>query len=759
MTSAKAKIAGKAFDGAGRVKWRETRLNAINGHIKAGKNQLNADVKLDKQLAGAITINAPELAMLWPGLEGKLDAVISLGGSLEYPRVKAAVNASSVSFGAQSLETFSLGGELRDDNRLVASLAAKGLASGEQGIGNLDFALTGTVAEHQSTLALSDGVVDLELRASGGWDGQTFSQRFEYGLIQPEGFDSWRLHQNPQLRIRSASGQVSAHCWKQQDAGICIDASNWDASTLQSAVVINDFALATLQPLLAEGYSIDGLVNANLKIIRDAGGLQGELHWLQSRTRLAYADDIDTFQTVLDEVRIDAISDTSQTRIDAYLNGEQGLNMDASASVNGPLQPDSPLQAEANGKLPSIGLLRPLLQRVLHPGELQGELTVDLDVGGTLGDPLFTGGANLANGKLGLQGAGVTLSDINIAAQSKGTDRLLVTGELRSGDGRADILGEIRAIENTDLEAEISIRGQDLATVRIPDLSVDTSPDLKLRIGEGIFDISGRVLIPRAMAQIRDLPRNAVPRSTDVVVHAAEGMQQKQQGTIVTGDVEVILGDDVRFIGFGLDSRLEGGLRLTQSRGGFLRSGGTVRVRDGFLTGYGKELRVDRGNLTFTGPLDDPLIDIQVSRESVYEGRQYTIGLRLTGTAQNVKTEPFSRPAMSENNVLSFLLLDRPASSDSDASGAALALGLQQLLPDQSGRFGLDEVSFETNDANEAAMVAGKRINDKLYVRYVFGTLGSPGSFRIRYTLGRGFSLEASTGSRQSMDLIYLLER
>ena len=56
-------------------------------------------------------------------------------------------------------------------------------------------------------------------------------------------------------------------------------------------------------------------------------------------------------------------------------------------------------------------------------------------------------------------------------------------------------------------------------------------------------------------------------------------------------------------------------------------------------------------------------------------------------------------------------------------------------------------------------MVAGKRINDRLHVRYVFGTLGSPGSFRIRYTLGRGFSLEASTGSRQSMDLIYMLER
>ena len=155
----------------------------------------------------------------------------------------------------------------------------------------------------------------------------------------------------------------------------------------------------------------------------------------------------------------------------------------------------------------------------------------------------------------------------------------------------------------------------------------------------------------------------------------------------------------------------------------------------------------------------DPLIDIQVSRLSTYENRQYTIGLRLTGSAQNVITEPYSQPAMSKQDVLSFLLLDQPSSSSGDASGAALALGLQQLAPGGNGILGLDEVSFETNNANEAAMVAGKRINDKLYVRYVFGSSGEPGAFRIRYSLGRGFSLESSTGSQQSLDLIYLIDR
>lgn len=754
-----AKIVDREVAGKGRVQWRDTKLAEISANISTGPNKLSAGVKLGKQMAGKLTAHAPELAVLWPGLQGVLDASITLGGSQEKPQVRVAAKATSVTFGTHSFDTFSLNGELKSNDQLAANLAATGLVAGDQQLGKLVYTLAGTLAENRSTLSLSDGVVDVELRASGGWDGEHLTQRFDFGRVQPDGFDSWSLQQNPELRLSAASGQVSAHCWKQQQAGICIDASNWDADSLQSALVINDFALATLKPLLAEGFTVDGTVDADLKLVRDAAGLQSELHWRQSRTLLSYADDIDEFQTVLDEVLIDLLTDSTQTRLTARISGEQGLNMKATAKVSGPLVAESPLQASAKGRLPDIGLLRPLLQRALNPGELQGELTVALDVAGSLGDPLFTGGANLADGALGLLAAGVTLSDINIAAHSVGTDKLQVKGELRSGDGSAEIHGEIRAADNTDLVADIRIRGQNLATVRIPDLSVDTSPDLKLHIAEDVFDISGTLLIPKASAEIRTLPRSAVPRSADVIIHTEEGAVEQQQGTIVTGNIEVVLGDDVRFSGFGLTSRLDGGLRLTQSRGGFLRSGGTVRVRDGFLTGYGRELRVDRGELTFTGPLDDPLINIQVSRESIYEGRQYTIGLRLTGTAQNVKTEPFSRPTMSERDVLSFLLLDRPAASDSDASGAALALGLQQLLPDQSGRFGLDEVSFETNDANEAAMVAGKRINDKLYVRYVFGSLGQPGAFRIRYTLGRGFSLEASTGSKQAMDLIYILER
>ena len=759
VTSAKALINDTQLTATGSVQWQGEKLLALNSDIKAGRNRLTADVKLGTSLAGSINLKAPELDVVWPGLQGKLDASIVLLGTPARPQASVQAAAEGVLFNALSLDTFTFTGELQEQNRITGKLAATGLLAEKQQIGNLGILLDGTLANHQITVNLAGGEVDAIFRSSGGWDNAHYTQRFEHGYVQISGLEGWHLEQDPELWLSADAGNVSAHCWKQHTASVCVDDSKWGSDTLQSNIEIKNFALLSLQPLLADGYSIDGMINADIKFKRNSEGLQQQLKWRQSRTLISFSDDVEIVETVIDAVHIDLLSNHKQTDFAFKLTGEQGLNLIASATVNGPLAPESSLKATAKGVLPSIELLRPLAQRVLHPGQIQGELVIDLDVNGTLEYPLFVGGATLSDGMLELLDAGITYRDINIIASSRGNDKLQLTGDLRSGDGSANIQGEVQVTEKSGLVAEIYIKGQDLATFRVVDLSVDVSPDIKLQIGKDVFDISGSIKIPHATARIRDLPKNAVTRSEDVVVHSSERGVEKQKSSIVTGNVEVQLGDDVRFTGFGLTSRLEGSFRLTQNRGGFLQSGGTIRVRDGFFTGYGKELRVDRGELTFTGPLDDPLINIQVSRESIYERRQYTIGLRLTGSAQNVTTETFSRPVMSEQDVLSFLLLDRPSSSESDASGAVLALGLQQLVPGVNGIFGLDEVSFETNDASQATMVAGKRLSDKIHVRYVFGVSGQPGEFRIRYSLGKGFSLESSSGYRQSLDLIYLLER
>lgn len=92
--------------------------------------------------------------------------------------------------------------------------------------------------------------------------------------------------------------------------------------------------------------------------------------------------------------------------------------MTATAKASGPLTAESLLTASADGRLPSVRLFRPLLQRVVHLGELEGELNIDLNAAGTLGEPVFIDGANLNNASLGLLGPGITLSEINTTIEN-----------------------------------------------------------------------------------------------------------------------------------------------------------------------------------------------------------------------------------------------------------------------------------------------------------------------------------------------------
>ncbi|HHH76505.1 MAG TPA: hypothetical protein ENL03_05720, partial [Phycisphaerae bacterium] len=112
----------------------------------------------------------------------------------------------------------------------------------------------------------------------------------------------------------------------------------------------------------------------------------------------------------------------------------------------------------------------------------------------------------------------------------------------------------------------------------------------------------------------------------------------------------------------------------------------------------------------------------------------------------------------------SYLLVDRPASTadgvDGTAiSGAAVAMGLQSLTQGAGEGLSLDEVGLEGAGGDDAAVVAGKRLSEDVYIRYTYGLFNRIGTLLIRYELGHGFSIEAGSGEQQTLDLLYSIDR
>jgi translocation and assembly module TamB len=190
----------------------------------------------------------------------------------------------------------------------------------------------------------------------------------------------------------------------------------------------------------------------------------------------------------------------------------------------------------------------------------------------------------------------------------------------------------------------------------------------------------------------------------------------------------------------------------------------------GTYNAYGQVLELERGQLLFNGPLDNPGLNVRAARTietTIGSPEPIRVGVELTGTVQSPRTRVISTPAMTEADALSYLLLGRPVTGTGDEESttlqtAAISMGLQQALPavQKIGQtLGLDELSVQTTDADAGALMAGKYLSPKVYIRYSYGLFNRIGGLLLRFKVNDRLSLETRSGDQESMDLLYTVEK
>ena len=274
--------------------------------------------------------------------------------------------------------------------------------------------------------------------------------------------------------------------------------------------------------------------------------------------------------------------------------------------------------------------------------------------------------------------------------------------------------------------------------------------------------ISGDLLVPRASVNLRDIPETAESASSDAVVHRTDGTEEKAERRIEV-DVNVSLGDDIGFSGFGLKTGLSGDLRVRGGTDAPYTGVGRLTLEGGRYKAYGQELDIEIGNLIFNGPLDEPQLDVRAVRRS----GDVTAGILLTGTPSRLRSELVSEPAMSDAEALSYLLTGRSLENATDAgegdtlNQAAFALGLSgagSIVSQIRGDLGLDTLSVE-GGASSSRIVAGKRFGERLFVEYGYGLIDQLGTLLLRYQLNNRLVLESRTGTTSNLDIVYSVKK
>ena len=436
----------------------------------------------------------------------------------------------------------------------------------------------------------------------------------------------------------------------------------------------------------------------------------------------------------------------------------------------------APLSGSVSARLPQVGVWSALAP----PGwRVRGTLALQARMDGRRDAPRFSGqlqgddmavrsavdGVAFINGQLRATLDGDRLSIDRFALEGRGG---AARGGTLAASGSArwlsvDTAGPRRLQPLIELQATAT---QLRASVR-PDRRLTASGTVQARLDGAALTLRGRLRADEALILLPD--ELAPTLGSDVVVRGTT-RPPEPEGLRVVPDVQLDLDLGPRFEvrGQGIDTRLEGQLSVRSTAAlPTPRLLGEVRTAAGSYRAYGQRLSIETGVLRFTGPPDNPTLDITAVRPNSAQ----RVGVQIGGTAQAPRVRLFSEPELPDSEKLAWLVLGRPASG-AGAEAAVLQQAALALIAGRggdpagglAGAFGLDSIGVSTGTPNadgtpgSGALTLGKRLTNDLYLSYERSLAGALGTVAVFYDLSRRVTLRASAGAENAVDLIFTLQ-
>ncbi len=764
LEAVQGELRGRALSGRGRLSRLAGVLRAERLELAAGDNRLRVDGRLGEQAELDWELAAADLSALAPGWAGRLDGRGRITGGGARMRLSGELQGESLAGGG--LRIAALGGRFglspgRPEGPLAGHLELEGVRFGGRRLDRVRLDLEGRTAAHHATLQAEGPGHRLQAAARGGWERggwRGWLDRLDGRL--PEAGE-WVLAAPVALAWSPARLDLAAACWRQAAARLCLEplAADLSQGSGSTGFRLSDWPLAGLDPWLQPGVDLEGSLSADGHLAWRPGGLEAEaalrvppgaLRWggPEARESLAFEGLAGRFRLRDGRVRAEARlalggSDALAGRVDARREGA-AWRLDGGASLS-------------LARLEFLAAFAPAL------AEPQGRVEGALRIAGTADRPRLQGRLTLSGGSALLVPLGIRLADVGLRLEGDPGGGYRLDGELQSGGGRLAVAGELAPPgAGGAWSGELRLAGENFLAVDTREASARISPDLRLGIEGRELRLSGSVTVPQARLAPHDY-EGAVAPTRDLVRLDVEGDAEPRWR--IHSRLRLVLGEDVRFEGFGFKARLDGTLDLSDEPRRTTRARGQLLIHEGTYTAYGQVLNIESGRLLFAGgPIDDPAVDVRAIRKT----GEVTAGVEVGGTLQAPELELFSTPAMPQGDVLSYLLVGRPLSGASAAQGqllaqAAASLGFKggNLIAERiAGTFGLDELSVAGGDgAANAALVIGKYLSPRLYIGYSVGLFEALSRFRLRYTLSRHLTLQTEAGASSGADLLWSIER
>jgi len=743
--------------------WEKYSLRLNTMRIALGSTRVDAHGRLAQQWDLAVKVHSDNLNSLLPLAKGSFHLEGHLGGNAQAPRVTLQVDASQLAYTSTSLEKLAL--------RLDMGLGKQAAAQADLQIDSLQgqagqwdtlhLQTAGSNAAHTITLAAANKTASIQLAGHGvfvpwRWRGQLDTFRY-----QQEQAGLWQLQKPVSMDLAKDAYTVSPLCLVQKTTQLCAEAQ-WHDRQHKLNLHASAFPLALLAPWLPSTLQLQGQLNMQAALqMTTAHRLQGQLS-LSSPDKSVVLHFTDTTETLaLGASSLSAKLDDRGLYAKLHLPLAAGGGLDSEATLPNwsPLLSSFASQAiRASFRLDRVPA-DVMTRFVPELASAHGQLHADLAINGSLSQPRMRGEAKWQDGSVLVPRLGIHIRQVNFQLKSTQTNTLAFVLSAESGKGDVRLEGQTHLIPEQGWPTHATLTSHRLEVSNIPEAYILVDSKIDLALQGSTITVDGDVTVPQARLHPSSLPEGAVPLSRDVVIVHEAKSSAKPQRWLINSRLRVHLGDQVTFNGFGIRGKLRGQVLLNDEPGKLLMAQGELGIVDGTYRLRGQDLSIRRGRLMFSNTfIDDPALDV----EAVRTVGTITAGVRLKGTLKQPQLSVFSEPTMSESDALAYLITGHSMSQSTSAEGrsvsnTASALGLvagDYLAQEIGGRLGLDELRLDVEQSTQnTALVMGKYLSPRLYLRYFSGIVESSSIVQLQYQLSRRVQIQTEGGYRGSQSV------
>lgn len=779
---------GRKITGNGTVMFADDWLNVnklllqSKGSPKVAMLSANGRVRLEQPFAGDLdfAVQIPELLNWLPDARGRVDWTGKLQGSGQELRLISDIEAGELEYLEYNLEQMAakIDVDLNGQANSNVSITLQDSEVAGMTIQQATINLSGNAAQHTLDVDAQLAEAKTKLVLSGGATGrgdQLLTQGWQ-GTIQTFNLDTrdlanWRINEPLSIALNRQGPNdglvLERGCFSsdQTTSELCMGGRYSDRSGANFSGTVKQVPIQLIEPFVPPEYKFEGELNGEFDFAAPTGSQPtGQLRITSTqgavKTRLRTNDTTAFIYRNMEFVGNMASGEFRLTGgFDLADDGEAKATAEINIRLDDKLPIDGRIYADIN-RLAGISIFVPQLT------DVRGNAEIDIQLSGTMSDPRFDGFVEIDAERADVIPLGARINDLYARADASSDGKITLLGEFLAGGGALDFSGEVQRIDQGWL-GELKVQGEKVELLRTPDMKGRFSPDLVLQVNGNQMTINGELTLYDTELELKRFA-SVTRESNDVVIVGEIPLEElnsdaDDEPLELTGSVNIVTGNPIAVLAEGLKAEVDGQLRLGLQPQGLPIGRGELNVA-GKFEAYGQDLSIENSRIVFA---DVVVTNPRLAVEAVRRVDDVTVGVKITGAAENPRIEIFSRPAMAESEALAYLVLGRPLEDATSSEGnslnnAAAALGAAggNILGDWVGsRFGVDSVGFESN-GEQVDFVLGTQLGERLFVNFRQGLFEPISALQLQYILNDRCNLEAETSSTgQGIDMKCRFER